>query len=97
MRQIIRRIIREVPRGCIFDSHFVIARVIKLDPNAYLRFVCRFNARTITANRVHGQMAQEITRFVAEGVVERLGESWSEDVKGEPNKCACWRKLRHGL
>lgn len=94
MQQAIQEIVLEIPSGCSFDSHFVIARLIKRDYDAYLRFVAdRFDAATIQTNRVHGQMAEQITNLEEQGIVERLPqESWSENVQGNPSPCACWRK-----
>jgi len=95
IQNVIAEIVNGIPRGYIFDSHYVIRQLIKRDYNAYLAFVCRFQPNTVTGGSVDGQLAQEITPIAKQGIVEKLEgfESWSETVTGNPCECACWRKI----
>lgn len=103
MQQAIQRIIEDIDEDCVFDSHFVIAQLIKREYDTYLRFVVtRFQADTLTTAIVHGQLAEQITVFIesdiGHNIAERLDdlESFSENVQGNACKCACWRKIRTG-
>jgi hypothetical protein len=99
MRQAIQQIIQEdVAAGCIFDSHFIINRLIKSKTlgDAYLAFA-RLKAQT-NVSQLHGLIGQEIDALVQGGLIERMMkdgqelESCSETIHGDPGHCACWRR-----
>ena len=99
MQQAIAEIVNAIPNGKVFDSHFVINLLIREHSEAYLTFVRNGfpSAPAVTANVVHGQIAQEIKKL--SNVVTRLTingqelESRSETIHGEPGDCACWLKI----
>jgi len=89
----IQEIVFNVPRGCIFDSHFVIDALIKAHSGDYESF----NDPNRTTAQTHGLLAQQISicnvpviRIEIDGVD---CQSYSETIRGEPGKCACWRRL----
>ena len=93
MQTAIRTIVNEVPKGYVFDSHFVINELIKRFSDQYLSFASRFasgNQQVTLA--AHGQIGQEINRFDGT-VIERIGDAWSENIHKTPSQCTCWRKL----
>ncbi len=98
MQEAIQNVINQIPTGYVFDSHFVIAQIIKLNSETYLTFIAsRFaSAATVTAAAVNGQIALVLKKC---GNIERMEEngqpleSWSENIHANPNECACWRKM----
>lgn len=94
MNEAIRNIIDEVPKRCIFDSHFIINELIKRFSDEYLSFAGNLptGSPNLTST-VHGQIALEIKNFTKEGLIEKIGESWSENIHKTPSKCTCWKKL----
>lgn len=95
MRQAIQSILSTIRKGCLFDSHFVIARLIKQNSDVYLRFAGSIRAQSRPTAKVNGKIAQEIARFEKSGLIvrERQYKSWSESIGGKANSCTCWRKL----
>ena len=93
MEQAIHAIISKVPKGCIFDSHFVINEIIKRFSNEYLSFArgIKTDDPQLTAI-VHGQIARKIDSCCKD-LIEEKSESWSENIHRTPSKCTCWRKL----
>ena len=93
MKDAIQTIVNEVPKGCIFDSHFVINELIKRFSDEYLGFVSNFATNnenlTLTA---HGQIGQEIQKLDGT-VLRKVGGAWSENIHRTPSKCTCWEKL----
>jgi hypothetical protein len=93
METAIRTIVDQVPKGCVFDSHFVINELIKRYSDEYLTFACRFaggNEQPTLA--AHGQIGQEINKLDGT-VIAKVGEAWSENIHRTPSPCTCWRKL----
>jgi len=89
----IRSVIDGIPSNHIFDSHFVINKLIKEHSDAYLNFASSVSASSRKTATVHGLMAQEITRFVDLGLVTKLDAlSWSETIHRTDNECAAWMK-----
>lgn len=94
MNVAIRQIVDSIKSGCVFDSHFVIARLIKLHPDKYLFFAGGNTARIKKMPITHGLLAKKLTQLQRQHVIERVGSpSFSENIKGRPSKCSCWRKL----
>jgi len=93
MNQEIGEIITAIPQGCIFDSHFIIARLIKLHPSDYLLFAGSNVAVVKKTPITHGLLAKQLNSFRRRGVISRLEfQSYSENITGKPSKCACWIK-----
>jgi hypothetical protein len=82
----IQRIVNDVPRGCYFDSHFVIDELIKQPSEEFHRFCNRFL-------KTKGANAKIATQIGKCGVERIKGFSWSDTIRHKPGKCACWRQL----
>jgi hypothetical protein len=104
MQKAIAKIIRNIPRQRIFDSHFVIDQLIKHHSDVYLRFAFKFAGSVMSSvnltAQVHGLIAQEVDKRAQQLSIERIlssdnrpERSWSETIHGEPGECACWRKI----
>ena len=88
----IRRIVDNVPQGCIFDSHFVITELIKGYSDEYLAFASGFaNGNQQVTLAAHGQIGQEINKLNGT-IIDWIGEAWSENIHKRPSQCTCWRK-----
>jgi hypothetical protein len=79
-----------VPKGHIFDSHFVIDMLIKKHSDDYLRFAASFSGANLKTNIVHAQIALQIPQCNV--TVEPQGSAWSEQIHGEPGSCASWKR-----
>lgn len=92
MKNAIRAIVDEIPSGRIFDSHFVINRLIKHYSDEYLLFATTINATTDKTLAVHGKIGQEIAKL-SDSIVNQLPyQAWSENIHGNPSDCTCWQK-----
>lgn len=89
----IRKIVNEVPKGRIFDSHFVVNELVTRFSDQYLAFAGRFSGgdekRTLAA---HGQIGKRINKLDGT-VIQRIGRGWSENLHKKPSPCTCWKKL----
>jgi len=93
MQNAIHSIVNEVPKGCIFDSHFVINELVKRFSDEYLSFAGNYviNNPNITLT-THGQIGKEINKFDGT-ILRKIGDAWSENIHKNPSKCTCWEKL----
>ena len=92
MHKAISGILNGIPKGTIFDSHYVISQLIKYHSDAYLRFACSINASSNRTLAVHGQIGKEIAKFESSSISRIANMSWSENIHGNVNECTCWRK-----
>jgi len=101
MKNAIQEIIEEIPQGRIFDSHYVINKLISEHSDVYLLFACELinsqetpKERDVTAY-VNSQISLKIGDSDLATRVELDGEKaefWSDNIRGNANKCAGWRK-----
>ena len=88
MNAAIRNVLRPIKKGLVFDSHFVIAQIIKHHTHIYTRFA----GRTETTKHLHHRIATEIGK--QKGWVKKCEEkSWSESIRGTPATCALWKRI----
>jgi len=93
MQNAISEILNGIPRGKIFDSHYVISQLIKRHSDAYLTFASGINAGLDRTLAVHGQIGKEIAKFES-GLISRIDNmSWSENIHGNSSECTAWEKL----
>jgi hypothetical protein len=92
MKNAIQEIIKKIPKGKIFDSHYVINQLIADHSDEYLAFASQ--VKTHKTATVHGLIAQEIKQL--SDLVKQEGETgdfWSENIRGNASECTGWRKL----
>jgi len=93
MESAISTILNGIPRGKIFDSHYIISQLIKLDSDIYLNFASGITATSDKTLAVHGQIGKEIAKFEP-SLIRRLETmSWSENIHGNSSECTAWEKL----
>ena len=90
----LRDIIRKVPEGCAFDSNFLIAELMRLNSDAYLRFAAEYAKAKATTFKVHEQLGHVIASFAKrqEGVRAAERTAWSVNEYRTAAKCDLWVK-----
>lgn len=89
MKDIIIEIVkRDIPRGLIFDSHAVIFLLLQKSSDDYLTQ----NKNQTTAS-YHGSIAAAIASLENDGLINKVGSSWSKNIHDKFSKCECWKKL----
>jgi hypothetical protein len=87
MKEIIKSIIGRIPSGMVFDVHTIIEYLLQNNSDAYLQ---NFNGNT--TELYHASIGQFIADIEKEGLVERMGDSWSLNIHKTFSKCSCWKK-----
>jgi hypothetical protein len=102
MENAIQKIIKKIPKGKVFDSHYVISQLIAEHSDEYLVFASELinsqkpiKRRNITAY-VHSQISKKIGEFDSVVRVKLDDEKTkfrSENIRRKASECAGWRKL----
>jgi len=87
----IQDIIKKIPQGKIFDSHYVINQLISDYSDEYLTFASSGTTPQKNTASVHGRIGQEI-KALSDLVEQVPGEFWSDNIRGNASVCAGWRK-----
>lgn len=83
--------ISNVPCGCIFDAHAVIAHLLEKYPDDYLGF----HTSEESMSSFHGKISREIEKITGGKRIERLIENcYSKNIKGNFSVNSCWKKVR---
>jgi len=93
MQNAISEILKKIPKGKIFDSHYVISQLIKHHSDAYLSFAGNINANSDRTLAVHGQIGKEIAKLESSSISRITNMAWSENIHGNPSECMAWEKL----
>jgi len=93
MQYAISEILDRIPKGKVFDSHYVISQLIKHHSDAYLTFAGGINANFDRTLVVHGQIGKQIAKFESGSISRISNMSWSENIHGSPSECTAWEKL----
>jgi len=86
LREAIGIIIRKIPKELMFDSHYIIATLIKNHSKVYLDFARHTSG---SARDVHNKIAKNIDRNLA----KKTGNSYSYNIHWKASKCALWKRL----
>ena len=93
MQNAIKEILKGIPEGKIFDSHYIISQLIKHHSDVYLIFASDIDVESQKTAVVHGQIGKKIAQFES-GIIKRVEElSWSENIHGNSSECTAWKKL----
>ncbi|MFA5367289.1 MAG: hypothetical protein WC333_05375 [Dehalococcoidia bacterium] len=93
MQNAISAILRNIPAGRIFDSHYIISQLIKFYSDEYLNFAGGITIASDRTLTVHGQIGKEIARFEPDLILRLPNMSWSENIHGNSSECTAWEKL----
>ena len=84
MKDAIAKIIDEIGAGNVFDSHYVISRLIKDYSDEYIHFATPKQ----NTKQMHGIIAQLIDDLPN---TKQLGNNfYSENIHGKPSVCTYW-------
>jgi hypothetical protein len=88
MKEVIESIIKNhIKSGVIFDTHTIIEYLLQNDTDAYLT-----NFTGNSTETYHGNIGHIIAQIEDGGLVSRIGESWSLNIRKNFSECACWKK-----
>ncbi len=93
MRQIIETIIMGIKRGNMFDSHYVIDKVIRDFSDDYLRFAAANIASGKVTEYAHSELAKIISSFERTLVEQQASKSISFNIRGNSSECSLWRRI----
>jgi len=88
MKKNIELIIGQIQPGMIFDTHAIIEYLLQNDSDAYLQ-----NCNGKNTELYHAYIGQVVADIAEEGLIERIGDSWSQNIHKTFSKCSCWKKM----
>ncbi|MDR3049990.1 MAG: hypothetical protein LBV16_09215 [Elusimicrobiota bacterium] len=88
MKEAVKNVLKEIPSGCLFDTHTVINYLLKNNSDAYLS--AHKNQNT---DLYHGYISRVIQVIDELAGIEKVGDSWSKNIHDNFTKCACWKKI----
>lgn len=92
MQLTVEKIVRDIPSGMVFDSHYVIDTLIKEHSDIYLSFAAqRYPAGQVTTANFHAQIAVVI-RGLASLITQPNLKSWSYTIHGTASECELWQR-----
>jgi len=90
----IENILQEIEIGCLFDSHYVVDRMIGDFSDDYLRISQRIDPETKNLTlRAHQQIGHMIAKFKGTLVERQKAQSWSVNIHGNASSCALWKRI----
>jgi hypothetical protein len=104
IENVIRKIIGKIRQGRVFDSHYVINKLISEHSDVYLLFASELlNSHKTVKERgitiyIHSQIAQKIGDPVLSDLVTRVEldgketKFWSDNIHEKASDCAGWRR-----
>ena len=93
---ILRGIISNIPSQRAFDSHYVIRELLRVDSDAYIRFVSAFAAGPTPTLTAHQQIGLAIDAFAQQNpslLVRLPYQSHSFNIREHASECALWQRL----
>ena len=92
-REAVQKVIKSIPFDKIFDTHFVINRLIKIYADDYIKFVTTFTNQEDSTLSEHENIGLQIAEFEGQLIEQQANRSWSENIHGQPNECTLWKKV----
>ena len=90
MREIVQSVIQnEIPKGCVFDAHSIIEYLLQNESDIYLLSY----KKDWTTEFYHSEISKTIASFEKEGIIERVGKSWSLNIHKRFSDNVCWKKI----
>jgi hypothetical protein len=88
MQTVIQNIIQnQIPTGHIFDAHAIIAYMFH--NGSYEQY----HRDGWDRRDYHREISKAIAELERDGVIEDMGNSWSQRLNGEFGENKCWQKL----
>jgi hypothetical protein len=95
IQEAIERILRGIPEGNVFDSHFVIDALLSKEDgsDAYLAFASTMAQGGRPTLTTHQQIGHTIKKFCGSLIEQMPNDSWSMTIHNTPGKCAAWKRI----
>ena len=94
MRQTVEQIVRDIPSGKVFDSHYVIDTLIKNHSDVYLSFAAqKFPEGHVDTPNLHSQIARIIRGLKGELVTQPGLQSCSYTIHETASECELWKRM----
>lgn len=91
----IETIIQDIEVNSFFDSHYVIARMIRDFSDNYLRIAQKIDPETKHLTlRVHQQIGNMINKLNGRLVERQNSQSLSMNIHGNESSCALWKRIK---
>jgi len=91
LKKFFPQVIGEMP-GPVFTSHEFIKKLGNQRQKEYARALCRYSEREAPFQTLHSLIARTLAKFP--DLLEQLPDVDSEDLFGNPGRCAAWRKRK---
>ena len=88
----VEQILRNIPPGMAFDSHFVIGQLVQRFSDRYLRFCSRYANSDETTRTAHQQIGRVINSFNGLLIQRLRFRAFSLNIHGIASPCAAWRR-----
>ena len=88
----IQDIVKSIPQGHLFDSHFVIGELLRHHSDEYLSFACSFSQGAFTTECFHGHIGQKIAALEGTLIARSEAKSWSHNIHGAASPCTSWKR-----
>lgn len=92
-REVVQKVIESIPFDKMFDTNFVINRLIKNHSDEYINFVSTFINPEDSTLSEHENVGLQIAEFEGQLIEQHANKSWSENIHGRPNECALWKRI----
>jgi hypothetical protein len=93
MQQLIESIIGGIKEGKMFDSHYIIDKIIRDYSDDYLRFAAANLATGKVTEYAHSELAKIISSLEGRLVEQQTNKSVSYNIHGKSSECALWKRL----
>lgn len=88
MNEIVLQLVSDIDKDYYFDTHTIINRLIKEHHDDYLKGFAGYTSTEL----YHAAIGKIISTF-NDKLVIRIGDSYSENVKGQYSPAACWKRI----
>jgi hypothetical protein len=88
MKNIINGIIAQIPSGVVFDTHTIIEYLLQNNSDDYLSHYAGGSTEAY-----HGMIIGHIIASFEGTLINRVGKSWSMNIRKNFSECTCWRKI----
>jgi len=102
LQDVIRGILKNIDVGLVFDTHFIIQRILQVKSDAYIDFVALYAGGSQPTETAHQQIGHQINAIAEEPtLVERMKDpdgkklqSCSFNIRLSMSDCALWRRIK---
>jgi hypothetical protein len=93
IEEAIAAILTSIPCEQVFDDNYVVDRLFKVYPDAYLDFVAAYIDTLRPMGQVVSTISSQVEKFEGIYVEKQLSTSVSVNLNGVPCECAKWKRI----